>query len=695
MHIAARRLVFAAVLVSGLGWGLAIAAPRPAPTGQAVALPYVMRDSLGVQWDVQMDGSIGDGGNDLYDGGGRLTLNNAVYQGQNPQAVFDAATGELTMPPVQVNGLNVTRKIAVSVAQSWCRWTEVIENPAAQPIHLTMHLHWDLGGAVQQFQAIEDEKKKAQLGVAIFDGQRGIVMLCAGRGGKVTSRYQMQQNNDQIEQFYEIDVPAKQTVAIVHLQAMRASLNDAVAFIQTAKDKDILEGVSKEVRNVLINFKRSGSLLGNIELPRTELLDIVDTKGGDQYRGTLKDAVFHLDTFHGPVDLPADRVIGMLTAGTYRPIQLFITSDGEIVGGALAGESLRLQLSSGQVIALPLSQIARVGCRKRPGEPEEFKFDKPMAYLNDGQRIAVEAPAGGIAVATIYGNVKLEPQWIAALILSGEEQAVHQIRLRDGSRFNGLIQGDSIELRLRGAGSSANGSNPPSVKFPLASLSRVQLSPSADETADEEETPALRLNNGDMLVGTTSGTLELETGFDVLKLNATEIRRIRHVEAPEGGRALPAEVSVTLWDGASVSGRLRGDAVEFALKSGQPIHVPVSLIARYAHPNPPPPAEMLQRIKAIVGELSNPDWKKRERAAEQLRTLGQGAAGVLKDLRGSQAPEAQKLIDTILKTLEQERAAAAKAAGQTAAPPLQVPIQMQEEGFQVQQGVRMHQQFDR
>jgi hypothetical protein len=77
---------------------------------------------------------------------------------------------------------------------------------------------------------------------------------------------------------------------------------------------------------------------------------------------------------------------------------------------------------------------------------------------------------------------------------------------------------------------------------------------------------------------------------------------------------------------------------------------------------------MLERIKAVVGELSNPDWKKREQAAGQLRALGQGAISVLKDLRAGQPPETQKLIDTILKNLEQDRVAAQKAAAAKTAP---------------------------
>src|SRR6266571_1003993 len=55
--------------------------------GAAVQLPYVFHDDMGSNWDVQYDGSIGDGGNDLYDGGGRLFINgSAQYQSPNQQA---------------------------------------------------------------------------------------------------------------------------------------------------------------------------------------------------------------------------------------------------------------------------------------------------------------------------------------------------------------------------------------------------------------------------------------------------------------------------------------------------------------------------------------------------------------------------------------------------------------------------------
>jgi hypothetical protein len=678
----APRVVVLSVLAGcaaagGVLFSTASAAPRRVEraAGQTVPLPHVMRDNIGVQWDITNEGVVNDGGNDLYDGGGRLDLNNAVYQSPQQQAQFDPALNELLLPAVSLGGLNVSRRVAVNAASSWCRWTEILENPGAAPVRTTLHLHWDLGGSLQQGNPIADEKKKTAMGLAIFDGQRGLAMLGAGRGGKVVPRYQFQQNSDIIEQYYDVEVPAKKTVAVVHFQAMRANINDAAALIQTTKDKELLEGIPKDIRRVVVNFKQTESLIDGIELPRGELLDVVELRSGDQYRGTLKDSVFKLETFHGPVELPLERVIGMVTAGAYRPTQLFVTTDGEVIGGALAGDAIRLQLSSGQVVGLPLASVARVGCRKRPGEPESVKFDKPVVFLRDGQRLAVDAPDAPLRVATIYGNVELRPEWVASVEFRGEEQVSHVVRLRDGSRFAGLVAGDALDLRLRGAGSaptattnSAAGPTPPAVKFPVASMGRLQLQPPSDDPADENA-PTLALDNGDVLVGAAAGTIELETNFDLLKLKGPEVRAIRHVQPPEGGRGSPSEVTLTMWDGATISGKLRGGAIDFVLKSGTPLRIPVSLVALYAHPQPVPPPEMLERIRGIVGELSNTDWKKRDRAAEQLRSIGQGAAGVLKEMREGQSPEAQKQIDTILKALEKEKAAAAAAAVvQTVAP---------------------------
>ncbi|HEX8916528.1 MAG TPA: hypothetical protein VF796_29520, partial [Humisphaera sp.] len=537
----------AAAAPPALGQGKQIV-PRPA--GQPVGFPHILRDNFNVNWDVQQDGSIGDGGNDQYDGGGRLMVGNEQYQSNQPQASFNAAANEVTLGSAQLAGLTVHRRVAVNAAGGWCRWTEVLENNGAAPVKTQVHVNFDMGGQVQQAQPVNDPKKNVPLGTAIFDGQRGVGMLGGGRGAKVACRYQPQQGTDQVNLFYDVEVPPKQAAVIVHFNAWRTSIADAATFVSTAKEKELIGDLPKEVKKFVVNFRRAENALADIELPRQDLLDVVELRTGDQYRGTLKDAAFKVRTFHGVVELPGERVVGMMSVGSFSPTQLFVTTDGEMIGGKLEGDALSVQLSSGQVVKLPVSSVARVGCRRRPGEPEELKMDKPMAYLRDGQRLGVELPAAPLTVQTLVGPVQVKPEWLKAIAFVGEDLPVHQVQLRDGSKFAGLLSGDALELKLRGSGGTASSSaaagggnaaaanggdgssaSAAAVKFPVAAVARFQFAP-ADAEPDDADPPTVTLANGDVLVGTLAGTLELETGFDLIRLNGPEVRGLRRAEGP-------------------------------------------------------------------------------------------------------------------------------------------------------------------
>jgi len=150
------------------------------------------------------------------------------------------------------------------------------------------------------------------------------------------------------------------------------------------------------------------------------------------------------------------------------------------------------------------------------------------------------------------------------------------------------------------------------------------------------------LNNEDVLVGTLSGKIRLDTAFDTLQINGPEIKKLTRA-----GEA-PLDVQATLWDSSIVSGQLQEPTLNCQLKSGLRIPVPMSLLQEYNNPQPQPAASMNDRIKALVAELNAEDWKQRDRAAADLTTLGSVVIGTLKELRPSQPPEAQQRIDQIL-----------------------------------------------
>jgi hypothetical protein len=217
---------------------------------------------------------------------------------------------------------------------------------------------------------------------------------------------------------------------------------------------------------------------------------------------------------------------------------------------------------------------------------------------------------------------------------------VHTIELTDGSKFAGLLPAPQFEMQLVGTSSQQK------VNFSAATVSRLQFA-SRSETSDADA-PTLELTNQDTLVGSLSGQLQLDTLFDSIAINATELRSLVH--APDAG----LDVQVTLWDQTTLSGQLRQPEVSCDLKSGVTVKVPVALIERYVNPLPKPSDTMVERIKAVVTELGADDWKQRERAEAQLVAMGSVVIPILKEMSGTVSPEAQQRIDSILKQVEKK-----------------------------------------
>src|SRR5881394_2945462 len=185
----------------GMGFGVlssGVLAKSPPPSAaEMVSLPIVLPDDQGVRWDVQQDGSIADGGNDLYDGGGHLYLdNNSQWMTQGP-ATFSRERNEAILGPTSWRELNVTRRIAVNPKLGFCRWAEVFENPTPQKIAISFRVHFDMGGSINFVQPFADEKRKSQIiGMAIGDLRHCVGVIGAGRGSRIIPRFEPQQGGD-------------------------------------------------------------------------------------------------------------------------------------------------------------------------------------------------------------------------------------------------------------------------------------------------------------------------------------------------------------------------------------------------------------------------------------------------------------------------------------------------------------------
>lgn len=618
----------------------ALAQKQPLGPG-GINLPYTF-NAGDVQWIIQRGGWLQhQGNNPLFGQAANLTINGQGVQGNFNRGTLDAKTGELVLEALQAGGVTFTRRIAFDREQNYIRYIDIFSNRNAAEQQLQVMMQTSLNFGVNSGDLIADPKKPdANMAwVAQTGNGQSVLELWAGPGTKFSPQVNWQQGNSFVQATYTIPVPANGQAAIVHIHGVHPSNEAAENFVKNMKTQTLLAGVTADVRKLIINFRATGMMLGERELLRGDSLDIVELRTGDQLRGTLSAQGYKIDTGFGIIDLPADRVIGMITAGSFRPRQLLVTREGEIIGGALQAETISIQLSSGQTTAVPLSQVARLGYRKLVGDSDDIAFSKPMIVLRSGDRLAFEPPSEPIEILTRFGKISLPMAKFAAIDLQGTESAVHVATLTDGSRFGGLLQTDQVSFKLAATGQA--------ISLPVGAIAMLQMQADLPEPA--ADAPTLLLSGGDELVAPLQGELKLDTAFDTLTLKATEITAITPLK--ESG----FDVQVTLWDQTTVSGQLRDGLLACTLAGDVKLSVPLPLLEEYAQPQPMPSGNAVENIQKLVGELGADDFPAREQAEAQLVALGDVVIPVLKELRAKQPLEAQQRIDSILTKLGKEK----------------------------------------
>lgn len=660
----------------------------PASAQSTVSLPYSSNDNNGNQWVLQQIGFLGMQGNQpIFGQAGMLTVNGQSVRWRDNQVQQVDRTGELVFGETSAANLGVQRRVYFDSDSGYARVVDVFSNKTDRDVNVTVQLQTQVNFGINSAGQIRDPKGKKNLPIA-WAGQtpvgRTALSIFAGKGAKVLPNILYQQGNNMVQAQFALKVPAGKTVAVGHVHGTTTTQDEAAAYIKDMRESLLFRYLPADVRKSLVNFPVGSSFIGDREVLRGDNFDIVELRSGDLLKGTIQQKSWSLTTFYGPIELPSDRVNGVINVGQFRPRQLVVTDKGEMFGGQLAGDTLAIALTGGQELKVPLSQISRVGYRLRPGESEQADeiAGKTVVVLRSGDRMVVELPEESIEVFTRYGQLKLPPTSVVSIQFQSEDHGVHEVLLVDGSKFQGLIVTPTFKLKLAGGASGQQ------IEITQASL--LALLMSLDDPARDPDAAVCRLSNGDQLVGRIEGTLKLETAFDTLELSGPQVRGVAR-RTEEGG-----DVQVTLWDGTSVSGELNSPILPLVLTAGTSVEVPVALLDRYHNPRPRPAETMVQRVREVVAKLSADDFKQRESAEQELLKLGPSIIPVLKELRDAQGPEAQTRIDAVLKKLESVRS----DVGGSAAPgnvqdqrfmidvegqPQQIHVQFR--GHRVEQGI--------
>jgi hypothetical protein len=595
----------------------------------------------GDTWFVFGDGALRQQtGQPIYAEGARLSINGAIFSVPNNQAGLDAKTGELVLEDNALNGFAVTRRILFDKTGAPVRYVDVIRNTMPRDQTVNVGLQTMLNFGISQSQVISDPKHKERsiAWAGMTNAGRAALEIYAG-GGKTAPSILNPPGGNVVQCSFNLTIPAGKEAAIVHEHLFVPSVEAAAKYVHDMNAASVMRTVSPELRKSVVNFPPNDDGLPDLEILRGDAFDVIELRGGDQLKGDLRETTYSLTTFYGPVDLPADRVVGLLNVGAVAPRQLLVTSDGEIFGGQLAKPSIDMALSSGQVVSVPVDQITRAGCRKRPNENDDWTFEKSMVFMRGGDRVVVQPPVQKIDAATRCGMLELDPATVAAITFAPEDGGVEDVYLTDGSKLSAALSSPLMEMKLDGDGPAAT------VRFPVSGMMRLQLTAKTPDA--DSDGPRMTLTNGDLLSASPQEELKLQTSFDTILIEGEQISRIARSQAASGG-----DVQITLWDGSTITGQLTEPTVHCRLLCGVEVNVPVPLIDEYDQPHPQPSADMVHHIQSVAADLGADDWRQRDRAEATLAAMGPPVIGVLRELQSKMDAEAQQRIDEIIKKLE-------------------------------------------
>lgn len=614
------------------------------PGGRSTGFNWQLNDGAGYRWDLSSQGYVNDGTNDAYDGGMRLSVNGSNFShGGSGKLSKDGR--EVEIGPWQHGQLRVYRRIRVAPKEGWCRWIDLFENAGGSKQSIKVRYYTDTGGSIQQ---IKTTTGKATVGKKDWgfvtsnpgDNHRpALVHYFATRGGKVRPAVQVHTGNDNLYYNFSLDVPAGKTVALCLVEAQRRPDAEALKMIGEFKVASVLADVPSELKRIIVNMGGGLLTLANIELPRGDQHDLAVRVNGDELVGDILNDRFVVETFYGPLDLPAGRVIGVSVPDPESGDVQAVLTDGQIVAGRLDNAPLRMRLTNGNELALSPTDLKTAAFRISPERPAQVAAAEAMLMLRSGQRLVFDVEQVDYTFHTEYGEVELDPSDLAMLLFDTPDAGLHRAVFTNGSVLSGLLVTPTIRTDL---------SLGPQLEVPRAAVSMIRF-PTVEREPQTLATVVLR--NDDRLVGRlTDPIIRIRTRYDVQDVAAADFAAL------ERGDESPGRVRVSLRGGTTLTGRPADETLGFAVEPGPELELFVGHVMSIDNPPgaaPPRPAEAATRpttapsTRATTAPATRPSARD-----ESAQTLGQRSAAELRELMAQ--------IEQLKKKLAEVAAAAAQ-----------------------------------
>jgi len=606
------------------------------PQTKRASFTYTVNDGAGFSWNIQYYGSIQSGTNYAYSGGLYCQINGSNVTG-NGVGWVNKAGDEIEIGPYSRSNLNIYRRVKIYKDQGLARWLDIFENPTSAPITVPVAIYTNTNYSIQ--------KTTTSSGAATF-GEKDWAFTTKTSGGNSPQvlhmvcdkrsklRPQVQTSSSQIYVRWNVIVPAKQTVVLCYFESQANSPDAHTKMMKSFRVSTVLRDLPSSVRQLIVNWSVGG--FAGIDLERAEQADTVMIAGenGPKF-GRITNESFTLQTYFGPLTLPASKIVGMVAGTEETQTVRFALLDGQIVSAAMPDEKVVLELPTGGKLQIPLSRISQWSFRVTPDRPLDSAFAGPYAMLRTGDRLAFEADSVDLSFRTRHGKITLDPRAMLSVTLDNEANVVHQARFLNGSHLGGFLEPRKITMKLQlGA----------SLTVPRDMIAQLRF---AEEERPNAGLAFVAMTNEDELFGRLgSETFDVASEFGTVPVKPANIRAISFSATTVGYAVL------TLWDGTVLRGRIGSKPVAFHITPGPTLRInPVQFVSIIC-PEALPPDDIVAKARKLIALLGSESYADRKRATEELIKLGAGIAPILQRRLGQATdPEVSQRIEDILQRI--------------------------------------------
>lgn len=270
-----------------------------------IALPATLRDANRFAFDVQHAGELAAGSGAFANAGVRLQVNGQAYAGETSARLEADRRQFVIAQPATIAGLRVSRKIYVPRGAYFARYLEVLENPSAAAITVSVRLTSRLASgdvvttssgdttvnAGDQWVTLDDAVDDD---ILLDDGQMpALAHVFAQSGGTLPPSLvalQTVANKPELtEEWAAIEVPAGGRVTLMHFAVQQINRAGSLASAQRllSLPPEVLTALSPEDRASIRNFQLPADGVSTIEA----LPSLTASVNGIAYEGDVRTPV--------------------------------------------------------------------------------------------------------------------------------------------------------------------------------------------------------------------------------------------------------------------------------------------------------------------------------------------------------------------------------------------------------------------